>query len=70
LSTKQRISLGLYDVSGRHVITLVDGEIKSGNNYVRWDGKSSFGKPVATGIYFCVLESNGIRKGVKLIIIK
>ena len=53
LSTSQNISLDIYDVLGNHIITLASGEIPAGSYSAVWDGKN-----VASGMYFCVLETN------------
>jgi hypothetical protein len=57
-----KIKLSLYDVSGRLVITLVEGTEKAGLKTVQWTGRASDGSTVASGVYFCQLETEyGIR---------
>lgn len=46
------ISLGIYDLSGKLVRTLVDERREPGRHTVRWDGKDWAGEEVASGIYF------------------
>ena len=46
------ISLGVYDISGKLVRTLVDERREPGRHTVRWDGKDWAGEEVASGIYF------------------
>ena len=45
-------ALRIYDLSGRLVRTLVDGEQGAGLHTVVWDGRDSSGKKVAGGVYF------------------
>jgi len=58
LGMKQNISLDVYDILGNHIINLVSGEIPAGKNSAGWDGKDDLGNSVASGMYFCVLETN------------
>ena len=53
------VRLGLYDVRGRLVRTLVDGMHVAGTHLVRWDGLDRAGQPAAAGIYFLRLEAAG-----------
>ena len=52
-------TLGVYDVRGRHVTTLVDGDFAAGPRTVTWDGTDRDGKRVAPGLYFYQLTSGG-----------
>ncbi len=52
------VRLVIYDVLGREVIRLVNRALNAGQYEVMWDGKSSFGQEVASGMYFYRLEVN------------
>ena len=45
-------SLMIYDVNGRLIRTLVDGELQMGRHSVQWDGKDDAGQVVPSGTYF------------------
>ena len=49
------IELRIYDVSGRFIRTLVDGDLGSGAHTVAWDGQDENGNDVSTGVYFVQL---------------
>lgn len=51
------VELSIYDVTGRHVRTLVDEPLSSGAHVAAWDGRSGDGKAVAAGIYRYVLRT-------------
>lgn len=53
-----RVWLAMYDVSGRRVITLMDEWQDPGIYFTRWDGKDESGREVASGVYFCRLETD------------
>lgn len=61
-----RTTLRIYDVLGREVATLVDGEMKAGEIH-----RTSFGASnLPSGVYFCRLESHGSRLIKKLLLVK
>ncbi len=49
--------LQVYDILGRRVATLVDGERSAGPSTVKWDGANEDGQRVASGTYFYRLEA-------------
>ncbi len=49
--------LGVYDLSGRLVATLVDADLPPGRHQARWDGRNRTGAVQAAGTYFCRLET-------------
>ncbi len=57
LPEKTHITLTIYDILGREVRTLVNGEEDAGYKSVVWDGKNSSGKIASAGIYIYVLRA-------------
>lgn len=57
------VELALYDLRGRRVLTLVDGEVlNAGLHEAAWKGRDATGQVVAAGVYLCRLKtSSGIR---------
>lgn len=53
--------VAVYDLLGREVASLVDGQLSVGEHRVEWDGTSSSGQPVASGTYLIRLEADGER---------
>lgn len=53
------VELVVLDVAGRHVRTLVSGLVPAGSGQARWDGKDASGRPVASGVYLCRMQSGG-----------
>lgn len=49
--------LSLYDVRGRRVRLLWDGELAAGERGVHWDGADDGGRRVAAGVYFARLDT-------------
>ena len=59
IPVRSRIELGIYDLLGRRVRMLFDGERAPGTLSARWDGKDDHGMPVGSGVYFCMLKGGG-----------
>lgn len=60
-----RATLAIYDVAGRLVSTLVDGELAAGPHVVTWDGLDRERNAASSGIYFYRLmsgEESSIRR--------
>jgi flagellar hook assembly protein FlgD len=54
-----RVTLGVYDASGRLVRLLVDKRQGAGSYTEMWNGLNENGSVVASGVYFVRLESAG-----------
>ncbi|MCX8128805.1 MAG: S8 family serine peptidase [Clostridia bacterium] len=52
LSKDAAVVLKVYDLAGNPVRTLINGALKSGANFVLWDGKDSSGNFVRDGGYY------------------
>ncbi len=64
------VRIVIYDLLGRALKTLVEGERAAGSYSIHWDGRSDDNRPAAAGIYFCRLESGGEARVIKLTLIK
>lgn len=66
-----RISLSIYDTTGRLVRTLLRKKtLASGVHLIGWDGKNDDGTPVATGVYLCRLEGDQDVLAKKMLLLK
>lgn len=59
LPTAAPAMLGVYDLSGRLVRTLLDGTQTAGTHTVVWDGRNQHGEQVGSGVYYYQLTSPG-----------
>ena len=64
------VAVRVYDVAGRLVATLLDGLAPAGRHETVWRGVDAGGEPVASGIYFCRMETDSFRDEKKLLLIK
>ena len=65
-----RVRLGVYDVSGALVRTLVDESQQAGTKMVTWNGRDDSGRQVATGVYFYRLTAGRFSETRKMILLK
>jgi hypothetical protein len=64
-----RVTLALYDVAGRRVARLVDGELPAGAHQATWDGKDDSGRAVPAGVYFYDLAQGGQRTAKRMVVL-
>ncbi|MCH7819146.1 MAG: T9SS type A sorting domain-containing protein [Candidatus Marinimicrobia bacterium] len=64
------VSLNIYDILGRNVITLVNEQQNAGSYIVEWNGKNSSGIQVTSGIYFYRLEAGRNAFTKKMLLLK
>ena len=67
---KRKIDISIFDVSGKHINTLVDEFKSSGSHTITWGGSNYNNQTVPSGIYYCVVTSNEYRYAQKIILLK
>ncbi|MFQ5904985.1 MAG: FlgD immunoglobulin-like domain containing protein [bacterium] len=65
-----RATLQIYDVTGRKVSTLVDGELSAGRHSVKWNGRDRFGQEVPSGVYIYRLTAGAHNMARKMVFMK
>ncbi|MCK5457252.1 MAG: T9SS type A sorting domain-containing protein, partial [Melioribacteraceae bacterium] len=60
------VTLKIYDILGREIITLVNREQSSGNYKVKFNA----GKRIPSGVYFYELRTNNFHQVKKMIVEK
>jgi hypothetical protein len=71
LPAAAEVRLHVYDVAGRRVRTLLDGEVRgSGRHEVFWNGRDDGGRAAAAGTYFYRLETPGFAQTRSMTLVK
>ena len=70
LSEPGYTSIIVFDLSGRIVCSLAESELGAGQYSYIWDGRSQSGEPVASGLYFCRIQSGGISETTGLCLLR
>ena len=65
-----RVRLILYDLLGQMVRVLVDEPVPAGSHAVRWDGKDTAGRFLASGVYVCRLTGGSSLRTRKMALIR
>jgi len=70
LTNAGRISLAVYDLAGRKVADLFNGNQSAGNYQIDWDGIDNSGQVVSSGIYFYRLIADGQSTTRRMMLLK
>jgi hypothetical protein len=63
-----KVTLKIFDVRGREITTLIDGEKVEGSRSIRWDGTNVRGAAVPAGIYFCNVVAGEETRSRKIVL--
>ena len=69
LPRAQRVSLQLFDLSGRRVAALAEGMREAGRHDVRWNATDDHGVRVGAGLYFARFSTPGLERSQRLIVL-
>ena len=54
------MTLAVFDIAGRQMVVLTDGESEPGSHSVTWSGETSGGDIVGAGVYFVRLTASSL----------
>ncbi len=64
------VNVGIYDVQGRLIRTLVRADLAAGDHSRVWDGRAADGGRAASGVYFARMMAGDKVAGTKLLMVK
>jgi len=64
------VIISVYDMQGRLIKTLVDGEKPSGRHVINWEASDQNGKTIRPGVYVLHMKTNAFTKSIMLSLIK
>ena len=70
LAQPGQVILTVHDLAGRRVARLADGRFPAGRHVVVWHGRDERGRPVASGVYLALLQSEEGRRTRKMLLLK
>ncbi len=70
LPSQAHVTLKVFDVLGRQVMTLVEAQQPAGRYRVEWPGVNDSHEPVAAGLYFCRMAAEGFSAVQKMMLVK
>jgi parallel beta-helix repeat protein len=71
LPEESHVTLIIYDISGREVVRLVDGNLHEGFRHAVWDGRDKSGIQVSSGVYlYSIRTSSGFNATKKMVLVR
>jgi len=64
------VAIGIYDVNGRLVRTVLSGQVDAGTHQATWDGRDAAGARVARGVYFCRMNAGEFSATEKVVLLQ
>jgi len=65
LPKKSQVVISIFDILGRLVSSIYNGDISAGDHSIQWNGNDH-----PSGIYLCRVEVNSVSKFIKLVLLK
>ena len=69
LQTCSKITLKVYNILGKEIVTLLDNYLLSGKYIVNWEAKDR-NNSIPSGIYFIELNTGDFKKTIKTVLLK
>lgn len=71
LARRERVTLRIYDVTGRVIRVLENGgELESGSHQVEWNGRDDRGALAQAGLYFCRLDASSGSETKRMVFVR
>jgi len=70
LSKEEFVSIDIYDMTGKHIISLMNGKKKVGTHNINWSGRDKNDAPITTGQYLYQLRTSSSSTFMKMLFIK
>ena len=70
LPEQSQVTLGIYDLLGKQIKTLVKQSQDAGNKIAVWDGTDDLGRPVSAGVYLYQLQAGDFTQTRKMLLLK
>ncbi len=70
LPRSSSVRLDVFDLRGRRVRTLVDGQLPAGTHAAHWNGADENERPLPSGTYFFHLSAGGVTVGQRTVLLR
>ena len=67
LPQESDVEIGIYDVAGRQVYSLVKGHMPAGSFSREWTGTDASGRSVGAGVYFARIKTAGVERALRTV---
>ena len=70
LPKRSQVTLGIYDLLGKQIKTLVNQSQDAGNKIAMWDGTDYLGRQVSAGVYLYQIQAGAFTQTRKMLLLK
>ena len=70
LPEQAQVTLGIYDLLGKKIKTLVNQSQDAGNKIAMWDGTDDLGRQVSAGVYLYQIQAGEFTQTRKMLLLK
>ncbi|MDP6587267.1 MAG: T9SS type A sorting domain-containing protein, partial [Anaerolineales bacterium] len=70
LPKRSQVTLGIYDLLGKQIKTLVKQSQDAGNKIAVWDGTDDLGRQVSAGVYLYQIQAGQFTQTRKMLLLK
>lgn len=67
---RDRVRVSIFDMNGKMLGTLFEGEMPEGRHSMAWDGKDENGRPAPSGVYILMVQAGPSIQGLKMTLMK
>jgi hypothetical protein len=64
------VSITIYDIMGRSIKSLVNGNQSAGYRSIQWNATNNLGEPVSAGMYIYMIQAGEFRQTKKMVLLK
>jgi flagellar hook assembly protein FlgD len=70
LPKRSQVTLGIYNILGKQIKTLVNQSQDAGNRIAVWDGTDNLGRQVSAGVYLYQIQAGEFTQTRKMLLLK
>ena len=70
LPEQSRVNITVYDIMGRHIKTLVNGNQDPGRKSIIWDATDEIGRPMNSGVYLYRIKTEDFEQTRRMMLVK
>ncbi|MGC9091704.1 MAG: FlgD immunoglobulin-like domain containing protein [Bacteroidota bacterium] len=70
LPNASHVTVSIYDMLGRWVTTIVDGDMPAGDHSAIWDGRDASGDELSSGVYLCRIIAPSSCETIKIMLLR
>ncbi len=70
LPKRSQVTLGIYNILGKQIKTLVNQSQDAGNRIAVWDGTDNLGRQVSAGVYLYRIQAGEFSQTRKMLLLK